>query len=483
MRERSLHPYRVRHANNWRWQIGVEWRLGGRKRSLIWSFESLGFSVSLRIGLDNLNSQQEVEETSNKYTSENLYLPDGSVDEDNTLLNQGKQNEPESEPQFGEDGDSKPAYEITITDGDSLVNADQVIENFKRMAGGRLRGSTPKVYEYYFRRFVKATDFEKCSRRQIAGKKGKELLLQYLLDKNLVSEPSKRTQNAALKTVWEEGIGIPYPINAKRNLGELPEVQKRQSPRNSEVIPWIQAIDREEEPHLKSLVFMIFQLGIRPSHVRLLRWNHVRYGIDGKPNAIMTTGREPGNKRMTPIKARLPEDLSNALTELKKVILNSLPDDPILPYRKPNGEYEKSQTMTPREYSIQWDRFQTKHLLNRLRPVDLRHWVASTNRKAGLSLAARCALQGHKFKSSNQNENYDNPQDIDIIEEQSRAIPYGPIGVVCPKMEITQGLPAELTEALEKCLSGHLKASEFGEILTAYLLRKIEQPVSTLVTT
>lgn len=212
-------------------------------------------------------------------------------------------------------------------------------------------------------------------------------MLKFLLDKDMVPEPSKRTKNAALKTVWEEGLGLPYPINARRHLGELPEVQKRQSPRDSEVMPWIQALEHEEEPYLRASVLMAFQLGVRPSHVCLLRWSHVRYGMDGRPDAILTTGREPGNKRMTPIKARLPEDLSNALIELRKAIPNSLPEDPILPYRKEDGRFEKSRSMIARQYSAQWERFCKKHLLNRLRPVDIRHWVATTNRKAGLSLA------------------------------------------------------------------------------------------------
>ncbi|MCJ7517444.1 MAG: hypothetical protein MUO18_05725, partial [Methanomassiliicoccales archaeon] len=164
-----------------------------------------------------------------------------------------------------------------------------------------------------------------------------------------------------------------------------------------------------------------------------------------------------------------------------KMIPDSLPEDPILPYRRKNGEFDKAKGMNSDLFSVQWERFERKHILNRLRPVDIRHWVASTCRKAELSLAARCALQGHKFKSSNQNENYDNPQDVEIIEEQSRAIPYGPIGFVCPRMEVTQALPSELTDALSNCLIGEMLPSQLSEMVIAYMTRQIKKPVSNLV--
>jgi len=417
---------------------------------------------------------------SDKFTSEEHHIPDGSVDEDNTLLNQGKQNEPESEPQFGEDGAIESVDKVDISDGDSLVNVDQIIENFKKLAGMRLRGTTPRRYEHVFRRFDKTVNLEQYNKKQLAGSKGKELLLQYLLDKNKVPEPSKRVHNAALKTFWEDGLGIPYPINIRKHLGELPPVQRRQSPKDSDVLPWINAIEHEEEPYLRVLALMIFQLGVRPSHACLFRWKHINYGLDGRPESIITTGREPGNKKMTPVKARLPPDLSDALSRLKSTI-NAMPEDPILPHRRPSGRLEHSVSMPSNHYWAQWLRFEKKHQLNHLRPVDLRHWVATTCRKAGLSMAARNALQGHKFSGENQGERYDNPQDIDILEEQARVLPYGPIGFICPKMEVTQALPVELTDALGSCLKGDILISQLMEKVTAYLLRQIKKPENTMV--
>jgi len=377
---------------------------------------------------------------------------------------------------LGDDGES--ASEPQIIDGDSLVNEDHIIENFKRLAGLRLRGSTPKTYETAFRKFASAEGLERYTRRQLAGRKGQELLLHYLLGQ--VPAPSRKTRNASLKCVWTEGLNLPYPVS-RRHLGEIPEVQNRQSPRDSDVLPWLKAIEREEEAVLKSLLLIVFQLGVRPSHVCLFRWKHVRFGQDGKPEAIITSGREPGNKRMTPVKARLPPDLSEALADLKKIVPDAMPEDPIIPHRKADGSLEHNVGMSTRNLSTQWRRFQAKHLLTRLSPVYLRHWVSKVCRRAGLSHVATNTMQGHKSKSTNMRDVYDIPDDEELFAEQTSVLPSGPIGFVCPRLELDQVLPTELTEPLGRCLSGEILPSQFAEIVTAYLTRQLKKPVSTIV--
>jgi len=191
--------------------------------------------------------------------------------------------------------------------------------------------------------------------------------------------------------------------------------------------------------------------------------------------------REPGNKRMTPVKARLPPDISEALANLKESVPGALPEDPIFPHRKPDGTLERNAGMNANNYSVQWRRFQMKHLLENLRPVDLRHWVSTICRRAGLSYAATNSLQGHKSTSVNMRDRYDCPDDEEIFAEQASVLPHGPIGFVCPKLELDQALPSELTEALGRCLSGEMLPSRFAEMITAYLTRQLNKPVSTIV--
>jgi len=386
----------------------------------------------------------------------------------------GDGNEPDNQP-TRDDGLSSRVG--AITDDDSLVNADDVITNFEKLGALRLRGGTSYQYERIFLRFASAVSLNRYSKRQLAGLKGKELLLRYLLEK--VPVPSRRTACAALKCIWEEGLKIPFPI-VRRELGELPEVGRRQSPRDADVMPWIGAISREEDPYLRTLVLFIFQLGIRPSHACLFRWSHTKYGPDGKPEAIITTGREAGNKKFTPVKARLPQDLADALAELKKVVPDALPEDTILPRHKRNGQLVRGR-MTSQQFAYQWERFQKKHLLSHLRPVDLRHWTSTICRRAGLSYAATNALQGHKCSSQNLRDRYDNPEDDELLLEQGTTLPGGPCGYLMPKLEVDQALPVELTQALSKTLSGEMLPSQFVENITAYLTRQLKKPANTMV--
>jgi hypothetical protein len=78
-------------------------------------------------------------------------------------------------------------------------------------------------------------------------------------------------------------------------------------------------------------------------------------------------------------------------------------------------------------------------------------------------------------------DRYDCPDDEELLAEQASVLPYGPIGFVCPKIELDQALPAELTEALGSCLNGEMLPGQFAEIITAYLTRQLKKPVNTIV--
>ena len=77
---------------------------------------------------------------------------------------------------------------------------------------------------------------------------------------------------------------------------------------------------------------------------------------------------------------------------------------------------------------------------------------------------------------------YDHPDDEEIFAEQARVLPHGPIGFAWPKMEVTEAVPVELTDALSKCLSGQILPSQIPEIINAYLLRQMRRPENTMTT-
>lgn len=392
----------------------------------------------------------------------------GSEDGENSL-SQGNTNEPEPDTQLGEDGESETFIKPDSQDGDALVKVDQIIDRF-RLDAKELRGRTPASYEKSFENFAETMNLEQYSKQQLSGKKGKEILKTYLLDH--VKQKSRRTIRASLKTVWTRGLEIPFPVEL-RDLGQLPDVGRRVTPRDKEIELHIKAVKQEEDPFLRTLVLIIINFGLRPNNVRLLRWKDVRWQEE-KPYAIVTDGTE--GKKLVPIIAYIPPILSEALIQMKQEIPDSKYDDPILPYRKSDGTYRCNEAMSGTNLRSQWLRFEKKHRLKHWSPAYWRHWVVSTSRNTSCPKSARYAMRGHKFNRNDIEDVYDNKDWTTIVEEQSIALPNGLIGFAFPDVaQITPAIPNEFLDALSKTLSGHMTPTQFQEMITAHLIRRLEK--------
>ena len=70
-------------------------------------------------------------------------------------------------------------------------------------------------------------------------------------------------------------------------------------------------------------------------------------------------------------------------------------------------------------------------------------------------------MQGHRFASGNMRDRYDNPDIEEIFDEQARILPHGPIGFLCPKIEITPGIPEQALSLLSDYLNEKLSTMEF----------------------
>ena len=113
--------------------------------------------------------------------------------------------------------------------------------------------------------------------------------------------------------------------------------------------------------------------------------------------------------------------------------------------------------------------------------VDVRHWVASVCRRAGLSKQASAALMGHDSAAGNSMRDwYDSPQIIDLLEEQARLLPDGPSGYICPKVEIAEGVPEEVISLVSRYWEGKVATMEFANAIETLRLRHLEKPVNML---
>jgi len=219
----------------------------------------------------------------------------------------------------------------------------------------------------------------------------------------------------------------------------------------------------EKDPYLRLLWLLIAQHGWRPSHISKLKWSNVRYEGE-KPVAIVADGQKEGFKTDAPVAARLSPDVQETMMEWMVKTPERRDDWLILPRQSIKGELWPHNTLDNRIIAAYFDKLAKKWGLPHLTAKALRHWVATTCRKAGLSKQATAYLMGHDpAQGGAMRDWYDNPQLPDIFIEQAERLPYGPLGYLNPpKVEIIEGLPHEAIELLKEYLSGRMPTMEFA---------------------
>jgi len=406
-----------------------------------------------------------------------VYDRSGSQDGENWLPE--KQHEPEFEPRSGTDGsgDNTKALE----GDDSPLRVSEVMERFRQQTRTRLKADSQKEYLRAFRRFAKNADLESYTRRQLSGPKGRMLILAHL-DK--LPKPSWRWAVAAIKPVWTYGLNLPWPIDSKRDLPKLPRVRRRQSPPDAQVKTWAKALANEKDPYLRLLWLLLAQHGWRPSHVCRLKWRSVQYDDQGKPVAIVADGVQESFKTCSPVAARLAPDVVEALQQWREKAEMVSPDGPVLPWRSVKGRLMCSRDQTHGAFSTHWQRLERKWQLPHLCPTHLRHWVATTSRRAGLSKQATAYLMGHDATQGGAMRDwYDSPQLQDVFDEQAARLPYGPLGLLePPTVELEGGLSKEVVSLVSAYLAGQTGTMEFASMMEKMRLQRSAREAPALET-
>lgn len=406
-----------------------------------------------------------------KFKSSDNDSPTGPEEGEHSGLD-GK-HEPMREPQHGTDS----GVNVQVLEGDNLpLRVADILERFQQETRTRLRDSTTQRYRYIFRKFAKSTNLESYTRRQLGGPKGRVLILSYL---ERVPKLSWRWTVAALKPVWVYGLKLPWPIDSKRDLPKLPRARRRQSPPDAQVKVWADALKHERDPYLRVLWLLVAQHGWRPSHVCNLKWRNVQYNDCGRPVAIVADGLQESFKTCSPIAARLSPDVADALQQWSEKLGPTSPDWPILPWRSAKGWCDSSRTQTRPTFILHWQRIEKKWQLPHLTPCHLRHWVATTSRRAGLSKQATAYLMGHDATQGGAMRDwYDSPQLQDILDEQAERLPRGPLGMLEPlSVEIEGGLPREVIGLVSTYLAGQMGTMEFANQMERLRLQRSTNPI------
>jgi len=368
---------------------------------------------------------------------------------------------------LGTDEGGKAEDSLGSEAGEFALRTEDVLRRFTESSRARLRPETIVRYCWIFRRLAKTVRLELLTRRQLAGPRGRRILLEHL---ERIPRPSWRPILAALKAVWTIGLDLPWPLDSKRDLGRLPPIRRRESPPDERVKAWADALVHESDPYGRLLWLLVAQHGWRPSHVCRLKWHHVRLNSAGRPVAIVADGTEAGFKTSASVAARLAPDVVEALEAWRRVAPKVLPELPILPWRSYAGRIEPPKEHDSQSLWVAWRRLRKKWDLPALRPVDLRHWCATACRRAGLSKQASACLMGHDPAAGGAMRDwYDRPHIEDMLAEQAERLPRGPLGLLEPAaVMLADGVPKEAAEVLRAYL-----AEEIGTFELATSLERI----------
>ena len=393
---------------------------------------------------------------SDRFTSRHADTLNGGEDGDNSSLERDI-HEPELEPQLGADEKDGTEYN---DDREDLLNISLVVERFRANTRTRLREESQKHYARTFERLAECSEFHKMTRRTLAGPRGRTLILEFV---QTIPRPSWRCTVAELKAVWTHGMNLPWPIDSKRDLGRMPPTRRRETPADDVVKAWADAMVREKDVPTKLEWLLIAQLGLRPSHVCKLKWRNLRFDTAGKAFAIVADGAQEGFKTNSPVAARLPPDVIDCIETWRKAHPAPHSENPIVPWRDA-FHTDPSREQNPRIMRERFQRHSRKWGLPALRPVDMRHWVASACRKSGLSKVASAHMMGHDpSQSGTMRDWYDRPQLEDIFCEQGDCLPNGPLGLLRPpELELVEGLPVEAAQLIVEFLNGTIGAFDLA---------------------
>jgi integrase len=274
---------------------------------------------------------------------------------------------------------------------------------------------------------------------------------------------------SGLASVWKFGVNLPWPIDAKADIGKLPKTRRDLTPQDSVVKAWHERLLHEPSPYLRTLWLLLAQFGLRPHTIARLRWSHIRYDEHGIPCELRVNGADEGLKTYADLACHLPPDVAAVLTELRKSAKDQGETEPILPWTNGWGQVKHHRLASYKVYTQHWKRLREKYGLPKLRMKDLRHWVASECRDANLPEQARAYMQGHEQPIGNMGEAYDNrPVEVNLVR-QAEKLPRGPLGVFEKSdVELETDLPNDLVTTLMGYHDGKVKLSEVSDRLEAW---------------
>jgi hypothetical protein len=385
------------------------------------------------------------------------------VDREHTLVEEC--NEPlasvlgtDGDPQGTDDGEAWTLGDLAA--GESALNVEAIIARFVDETKNRFRPGTPTASDYSaaFRRFAKAVDLGEIERRQLTSKRAHKIVMDYMAR---MKTGSKRWILTALQRVWVYGGLGPWPIDIGRDFGRsLPKPQRREAPPDTEVLPFAKALATEPDAYTRVFVRMILTYGLRPvDQLGAIRWGNVRYDDTGRPYAFVARGVDEGFKTGSPWIAHIPSDLITDLKDWNWKSPNSAPEAPILPRMGRHGKVADAMRLSSNRSTRElWEAYKQRHgIRSALTMAHMRHFVKRHGRRV-LDPAILAYWSGHDAKSEGGGMSLHYGTNLpvqEVLEEQAREWPEGPLGDLMPvRVQEVGTFPPQVMNAIREYMEG-----------------------------
>jgi integrase len=335
-----------------------------------------------------------------------------------------------------------------------VLDTDTIVIRFLQNTAARLKPSTQRQYILLLNRFDRYVHLKTVEKGELTGKNGKALILGFL--NRFFDLRSWKFVLAGLKTVYISGMELEardWPIEPRRDLPRFPRTGRQITPSNEIVKQWNDAVRNESDPEIRLVWLLVAQHGWRPTHLLYLNWEDV-VKRDGQPWAIVAQKRE--FKTGSPIMAWLASDVVEALLVHRGVLEKRGPVFSRLRELYRNGRDALNRL---------WIGIQRRWGLPYLRPNGLRHWVSHIGCDvAFLSRPALAALMGHDPSSGGwMSDWYNSPRTEEILMEQARKMPSGPLGFLDMGGKEEVDKDQELLVAWRRYLNDEITSGEFRD--------------------
>lgn len=362
---------------------------------------------------------------------------------------------------------------LDFAEDDTLVKLETILRRFNEETGNTLRPRTKEDYGNAFRRFSKKMNLERHSRKQLGGSMGRKLVLQHL--NGNISRRSWGVEVHKLKSVWTNGLGLPWPLLRKDTPPAVPKRSTR-SPVDQIVLPWKNAL-QSADAYTRVELRLYGDLGLRPSHLRSLQWQDVKNdrgevcwssSPDDQPFAIEADGFERGFKNFAWVRAWLPPALAADLQAWRKELGSQWgPERCLLPFRDRSGHLEPARPQAIWAQDGRWGGYIKRWELPRLTPRAFRKFVRTKCVESGMDIVARSYLQGHA--PPGMDGRYDNPEMMELAARQSRALPKGALEAI---LDPTVKVMDNVTKAEVEMVAAW-KAKQIGDFELVDGLRRL----------